>query len=66
MARLPIYRRYIQYINNRPYIVHATYPIDKIKDVSLVKEWLGVDSTFKDNRNGVYIFCEEIEDAKII
>ena len=64
MARIPSYKRPIQYINNKPYLVHAVYPIVNIKDAKLVKEWLGVDTAFKDNRNGNYIFCEEIEDIE--
>lgn len=64
MARIPSYKRPIQYINNKPYLVYAVYPIVNIKDAKLVKEWLGVDTAFKDNRNGNYIFCEEIEDIE--
>jgi len=64
MSRLPNYKRYIQYINNKPYLVYALYPIVNIKDAKLVKEWLGVDTAFKDNRNGKYIFCDEIQEVE--
>lgn len=62
MPRFPSYKRPIQYINNVPYLVHAIYPIVSIKDANLVKEWLGVDTAFKSNRDGTYIFCEEIKE----
>jgi len=62
MSRLPIHKRYIQYINNTPYMVHAVYPIVRVLDAPAIKDWLGVDSAFKDNRNGNYIFCDEIEE----
>lgn len=64
MARFPSYKRPIQYINNTPYLVHAIYPIVQITNAKLVKEWLGVDTAFKDNRNGNYIFCEEIQEVE--
>jgi len=66
MPRIPSYKRPIQYINGIPYIIHAVYPIDQVKDAPAIKQWLGVDTAFKSNRDGTYIFCEEIKDAKII
>jgi len=60
--RLPHYKRYIQYINQTPYLVHAVYPIVRVKDAKMVKDWLGVDTAFKDNRSGNYIFCDQIQD----
>ena len=66
MGRFPSYKRPIQYINHTPYIVYAVYPIERVKNAPAIKEWLGVTTAFKDNRNGQYIFCEQIEDAKII
>jgi len=29
----------------------------------MIKEWLGVDTAFKVQREGTYWFCEEIEEA---
>lgn len=66
MPRFPSYKRPIQYINNIPYLVHAIYPIEKVKDAVGIKDWLGCDTAFRSNRDGTYIFCEEIETAKII
>ena len=43
-------------------MVHAVYPIVRVLDAPAIKDWLGVDSAFKDNRNGNYIFCDEIEE----
>lgn len=63
MSRFPSYKRPIQYINNIPYLVHAIYPIVNIRDANLVKKWLGVDTAFKSNRDGTYIFCEEIKEV---
>jgi len=62
--RFPSYKRPIQYINNIPYIIHAIIPIERCKNVSMIKEWLGVDTAFKVQREGVYYFCETIEDAQ--
>tara|TARA_Y200000002_G_C22618321_1_gene637026 strand:+ start:140 stop:343 length:204 start_codon:yes stop_codon:yes gene_type:complete len=59
----PSYKRPIHYINNTPYVVHAIIPIHRIKDVRLVKEWLGCDTAFKLAREGNYWFCVEIEEA---
>lgn len=64
MSRIPSHIRPIQYINNQPYLVHAVYPIVHVKDAKMVKEWLGVDTAFKDNRQGKYIFCELIEEVE--
>jgi hypothetical protein len=64
--RYPSYKRPIEYINNKAYLIHAIYPIDRVKDANGIKEWLGVDTAFKSNRNGTYIFCEEIEEANIL
>lgn len=64
MARIPSYKRPIQYINNTPYLVHAVYDIVSVRDAKMVKQWLGVDTAFKDNRQGKYIFCELIEEVE--
>ena len=60
----PSYKRPIEYINHRPYLIHAIIPIERIRDAKLVKEWLGVDTAFKVQREGNYWFCEIIEDIK--
>ena len=66
MPVYPSHKRPIEYINNRAYIIHAVFPIDRVKDAVGIKEWLGVGTTFKSNRNGTYIFCDEIEEATIL
>lgn len=63
MSRFPSYKRPIQYINNTPYLVYAVYPIERVKDAPAIKEWLGCDTAFKDNRNNRYIFCEQIREV---
>lgn len=60
----PSYKRPIQYINNTPYVIHAIIPIERCKNVSMIKEWLGVDTAFKVQREGNYWFCETIEDIQ--
>jgi hypothetical protein len=64
MGRFPIYKRPIQEINNNLYLVHAEYPIDRINDNNLVKDWLGVGQVFKFHRDGTYLFCELIEEVR--
>ena len=61
--RYPRYRRPIEKVNGNLNIVHAEYPQHKIKDVSLVKEWLGVDTVFRQHSHDTYIFCELIEEV---
>ena len=51
-------------IRDSLYIVHAEYPQHKIKNVSLVKEWLGVDTVFRQHSQNTYVFCELIEDIE--
>ena len=62
--RFPSYKRPIRYINNTPYIVHAIIPIDRVKDATLIKQWLGVDTAFKVQREGTYWFCELVEEPE--
>lgn len=64
MKRFPKYKGPIQYINKEPYQICAVYPIVEIKDVSLVKDWLECDIAFKNNREGVYYFCDKIEEVE--
>ena len=45
--RFPSYKRPIQYINNTPYVIHAIIPIERCKNVSMIKEWLGVDTLLR-------------------
>ena len=58
----PSYKRPIEYINNTPYLVHAIIPIERVRDVKGIKEWLGCDTSFK-VRNRDYWFCEEIKEV---
>jgi hypothetical protein len=44
--------------------VKRSYPIDRVKDVSLIKEWLGVDVVLR--RDNIMYFCETIQEAEII
>ena len=64
MNRYPEYKGPIEYINNTPYQVVATYPITHVKDAKLIKEWLGCDSAFKSNRDNLFIFCNEIQEVQ--
>ena len=59
---VPSYKRPIRYINNTSSPVHAIIPIERCKNVNMIKEWLGVDTAFKVQREGSYWFCETIED----
>lgn len=63
MGVYPSYKRRIEYINKIPYLVHAEWPIYRIKDTQIIKEWLGCDTVFKNNKSGVFMFCEKIEDV---
>lgn len=64
MRRYPDYKGPIEYINNRPYQVCATYEITRVKDAGLIKDWLGCDTAFKSNKNNIFIFCNEIQDVE--
>lgn len=64
MGQYVSYKRPIQEINNELYLIHAEYPVNRIKDVNLVKEWLGVDQVFKSHRDGTYLFCELIKEPE--
>ena len=63
MRNFPKYKGPIQYISGNPYQICAIYPIDRIKNAQLVREWLGCDTAFKNNREGVYYFCDKIQDV---
>tara|TARA_Y100000992_G_scaffold137444_1_gene90999 strand:+ start:778 stop:1014 length:237 start_codon:yes stop_codon:yes gene_type:complete len=59
----PSYKRPIERINDKLYIIHAIIPIDRIRNVKGVKDWLGCNTAFKVAREGNYWFCDEIEEA---
>jgi len=55
----------IQYINKTPYLIHAIIEIPKIEHiVTDVKKYFGCDIAFKNDREGVYYFCEEIKEVE--
>jgi hypothetical protein len=53
----------IQKIQDKLYQVSAEWPIERINNVTPIKEILECDSVFK-TRNGTYIFCKLIEDIE--
>lgn len=55
----------IQKINDKLYQVVAEYPTERVSDVTLIKEWLGCDVTFR-TKNATYIFCRTIDEAEIV
>ena len=57
-------KRKARYINDRLYIIHAVMPIDRVKNATMIKEWLGVDTAFKVNKEGAYWFCELVEEPE--
>jgi hypothetical protein len=60
----PSNKRKARYINENLYIVHAVISIDRVKNPTMIKEWLGVDTTFKVQREGTYWFCELVEEPE--
>lgn len=58
--------RPIQKINNNLYLLYAEIPIDKVMNVQDVKNYLGCDTAFRNNKTGTYIFGNEIEEAEIL
>lgn len=54
----------IQYINKTPYLIHAIFAIEDVKNTTDWKNYLGCTTAFKNNREGVYYFCEEIESVE--
>jgi hypothetical protein len=64
MGVLPFYRRPIQEINGKLYIIHAEYSNDRIKNINAVREWLGVSNAFKSHKTNTILFCEEIQDVE--
>ena len=64
---MPIYTNKsqpIQYINKTPFLIHAVFPIIDVKNVDDFKKYLGVDTAFKQNSTGMYVFCNEIKEAE--
>ena len=55
----------IRNINDKLYQIIAEYSIDRVKDIAGIKDWLKVDVAFKVQQQGIYMFCREIEEAKI-
>ena len=43
-------------------MIHAIIPIERVRDVKGIKQWLGCDTSFK-VRGRDYWFCEEIKGA---
>jgi hypothetical protein len=64
MPRYLSYRRPIQEINGKLYIIHAEYDERIVKNSNLIKEWLGVDYVFRVRAQGTMIFCELIKDIE--
>lgn len=54
----------MQEINGDLFIIHAEYPEGGVKNVTLVKGWLGVDSAFVSHKNNTIVFCEKIKEVK--
>lgn len=54
----------LEIINNIMYEILAEYPIERVLNINLIKEWLSADTAFKVNRRGVYIFCREVQDVE--
>lgn len=57
-------------IKGTPYLIHAVISIEKIEkeeiDVNDIKSYFDCDISFRNEKEGVYYFCEEIEEAKIL
>jgi hypothetical protein len=55
----------IQYINKKPYLIHAVIEIGKVEGlVTEMKQYLGCDTAFKVLKENVYYFAEEIKEVK--
>ena len=61
MPTYPNKNQPIQYINDIAYLIQATFPINQVKDVVLIKEWLGSDIAFQNQRQGIFLFGKIIE-----
>jgi len=66
MPRISPIRREIKYINKIPYFIKAVYRIDAVKDANGIKKYFGWSHAFKNVKEGIYYFCDLIEDAELI
>ena len=57
----PPNRRKVIPINGELYIIYAEYSEDKVKDITLVKEWIGCTHAFRVNGTRSIIFGDIIE-----
>lgn len=64
--RYPSGKEPIQRINEDLYLIIAQWPMERVRDVQAVKEWLNCEYAFKTNNPPNYIFCRKIEEAQII
>ena len=63
MRSYPKYKGPIQYISGNPYQICAIYRIESVKNAAMIKDWLRCDTAFKNNREGVYYFCDKIQEV---
>jgi|AACY02.1.fsa_nt_gi hypothetical protein len=56
-------RKFI-HVNDRLVEVIRDFPEDRVKDISLVKEWLNAETVLRNN--GRLYFCEYVQEAEII
>lgn len=56
----------IRYINKTPYLIFSIMPINNIREELVIpfKNYLGCDIAFKHQPDGVYYFCEEIQEIE--
>ena len=52
------------HVNDRLVEVIRDFPEDRVKDISLVKEWLNAETVLRNN--GRLYFCEYVQEAEII
>ena len=56
-------RKFI-HVNDRLVEVIRDFPEDRVKDISLVKEWLNAETVLRNN--GRLYFCEYVQEVEII
>jgi len=55
----------IQYINKTPYLIFGIVEIPKVENkVTEMKDYLGCDTAFKNLKENVYYFCNEIKEIE--
>jgi hypothetical protein len=61
-----MFQRCINFIkvNEDLFEVKRTYSEERVKDVMLLKEWLGVDAVFK--KEGSLYFCNKIIELEVV